>query len=176
MTVLTTPRLRLEPMTDAHFDGLRAMNSDPEVMRYITGRPETLDETRQAIERVKGRWRDIGYSWWSFIELSTGQLVGAGCIQHLGHDRDNPLEIGWRLRTDRRGQGLASEAARTMAAFAFDTLGGALLCAICDPDNHNSARVMERLGMRYKGQETWNEKTVAVWQVTREEWTARHPA
>jgi RimJ/RimL family protein N-acetyltransferase len=61
MTVLTTPRLRLEPITDAHLAGLHAMNSDPEVMRYITGKPETYEETRQVIERVKGRWRDIGY-------------------------------------------------------------------------------------------------------------------
>jgi RimJ/RimL family protein N-acetyltransferase len=174
MTVLTTPRLRLEPITDTHFDGLQAMNSDPEVMRYITGRPETPEETRQVIERVKGRWRDIGYSWWSFIELSTGQLVGAGCIQHLGQDRANPLEIGWRLRTDRHGQGLASEAARAMAAFAFGTLQAPLLCAICDPDNRSSARVMERLGMRYKGLETWQERTVSVYEVTQEEWTTRH--
>jgi RimJ/RimL family protein N-acetyltransferase len=176
MTVLTTPRLRLEPITDAHFDGLQAMNSDPEVMRYITGHPETPEETRQVIERVKGRWRDFGYSWWSFIELSTGQLVGAGCIQHLGHDRANPFEIGWRLRTDRRGQGLASEAARIMAAYAFDTLRAPLLCAICDPGNRNSSRVMERLGMRYKGLETWNERTVSVYEVTQEEWTGLHPA
>jgi RimJ/RimL family protein N-acetyltransferase len=170
MTVLTTQRLRLEPMSDAHLDGLFQLNSDPEVMRYITGRPETLDETRQVIERVKGRWRDIGYSWWSFIELSTGELVGAGCIQHLGQDRANPLEIGWRLRTDRRGQGLASEAARAMAAFAFDTLQGELLCAICDPDNRNSSRVMERLGMHYKGLETWHDSTVSVYQITGAQW------
>jgi RimJ/RimL family protein N-acetyltransferase len=175
MTILTTPRLSLEPITDAHFDGLQAMNSDPEVVRYITGHPETPEETRQVIERVKGRWRDIGYSWWSFIELSTGELVGAGCIQHLGHDRANPLEIGWRLRTDRRGQGLASEAARAMAAFAFDTLNGPLLCAICDPDNRNSSRVMERLGMRYKGLETWQERSVSAWEITREEWRALRP-
>jgi RimJ/RimL family protein N-acetyltransferase len=176
MTVLSTPRLRLEPMNATHFDGLQAMNSDPEVMRYITGSPETPDETRQAIERVQGRWRDIGYSWWSFIELATGKLVGAGCIQHLGHDRANPHEIGWRLRTDRHGQGLASEAARAMASFAFETLGAPVLCAICDPDNRPSARVMERLGMRFKGQEVWHEKTVSVWQLAREEWVARQPA
>jgi RimJ/RimL family protein N-acetyltransferase len=176
MTVLTTPRLRLEPMNEAHLDGLSRLNSDPEVMRYITGRPETFEETRQVIERVKARWRDIGYSWWSFIELSTGELVGAGCIQHLGQDRANPLEIGWRLRTERRGQGLASEAARAMAAFAFDTLQGDLLCAICDPDNRNSARVMERLGMHYKGRETWHDSSVSVYQVSREQWLLMRPA
>lgn len=37
MTVLLTPRLRLEPITEVHFDGLQAMNRLPEVMRYISG-------------------------------------------------------------------------------------------------------------------------------------------
>jgi RimJ/RimL family protein N-acetyltransferase len=63
-----------------------------------------------------------------------------------------------------------------MASFAFETLGAPVLCAICDPDNRNSARVMERLGMRYKGQEVWHEKTVSVWQLAREQWEARQPA
>jgi RimJ/RimL family protein N-acetyltransferase len=173
MTVLTTPRLRLEPMCETHYEGLRAMNSDPEVQRYIIGRPETAEETRIAIERVQGRWRDLGYSWWCFIEIATGELIGAGCIQNLGHDPANPLEIGWRLRTDKRGHGFASEAAVHMAAFAFDTLDGDQLYAICHPDNHNSSRLMERLGMSYQGEQVWHEKTWSAYRITRDEWRVR---
>lgn len=177
MTILTTPRLRLEPFTDAHFDALYAMNSDPAVMRYITGKPDTREDTLAMLERVKARWSDTGYSWWSFFERASGELIGAGCIQHLGRDRANPLEIGWRLRQDKWGQGFASEAAQAMASFAFDTLKGELLCAICWPENTDSARVMQRLGMRYKADETWHERTMAVYQITRDEWYAsRAPA
>jgi RimJ/RimL family protein N-acetyltransferase len=172
MTILTTPRLRLEPMTEAHFDGLFAMNSDPAVMRYITGRPDTPEETLAMIGLVKQRWAKWGFSWWSFFEHETGEIIGAGCIQHLGRDPANPLEIGWRLRQDKWGQGFASEAARKMAEFAFDTLQGELLCAICDPDNHDSSRVMQRLGMRFRGEETWNDRNVAVYEITRAEWRA----
>lgn len=63
MTQLTTPRLRLEPYTDAHLDALNALNSDPDVYRYLSGKPETRDETQAVIERVKARWIEIGYSW-----------------------------------------------------------------------------------------------------------------
>ena len=119
MTVLTTERLLLEPINPAHYEGLRALNSDPVVMRYITGAAETPEETRAVIERVQGRWRQFGYSWWSFLDRESGELVGAGCIQHLGHDPANPYEIGWRLRQDQWGKGYAIEAARRMARFAF---------------------------------------------------------
>jgi ribosomal-protein-alanine N-acetyltransferase len=37
--------LRLEPFTDDHVNRLNALNADPEVMRYISGRPERLEET-----------------------------------------------------------------------------------------------------------------------------------
>jgi RimJ/RimL family protein N-acetyltransferase len=173
MTTLTTPRLRLEPFQDTHFDGLFAVNSDPAVMRYITGRPDTADDTRASIERVKARWAEWGYSWWSFFERETGQIIGSGCIQHLGRDAANPLEIGWRLRQDKWHQGFASEAARAMAAFAFGTVGTPLLCAVCDTENQASAQVMKRLGMRYRGVEHWYDVDLAVYEMTRAEWDGR---
>jgi RimJ/RimL family protein N-acetyltransferase len=123
MTVLVTRRLRLEPFTDAHLDGLVAIDSDPEVMRYIPGGVQSREQTLAAIERVKARWLQWRYSWWSFVELQTGQIVGSGCIQHLARDAAKPLEIGWRLRRDRWRQGFAIEAAVAMADFAFGTLG-----------------------------------------------------
>jgi RimJ/RimL family protein N-acetyltransferase len=173
MTMLTTSRLRLEPFQDAHFDGLFAVNSDPVVMRYITGRPDTAEDTRAGIERVKARWVEWGFSWWSFFESETGQIIGSGCIQYLGHDSAHPLEIGWRLRQDKWHHGFASEAARAMAAFAFDTVATPLLCAVCHVDNQASAQVMKRLGMRYRGVEHWYEMNTAVYEMTRVEWQAQ---
>ncbi len=173
MTILSTARLRLEPFDDAHLDGLYELNSDPVVMRYLTGKPETLEETRAVIARVKARWAEWGYSWWAFIEHDRGQIVGAGCIQHLGRDAANPLEIGWRLRQDRWGQGLASEAAQTMAGWAFDHLKTPLLTSVCHTDNIASAKVMQRLGMRYRGVERWYDMDMSVYEITQSEWQAR---
>src|ERR1700722_11132718 len=129
---LTTERLRLVPCIEEHLDGLNAMNSDPEVMRYITGRPESRADTQAMIERVKARWTKCGYSWWTIIDPKSGEIVGAGCIQNLRRegpepDPDCPLEIGWRVRRDKWGQGIATEAGRAMAKFAFTHLGATVL-------------------------------------------------
>lgn len=172
MSTLTSARLRLEPICPAHYAGLRVLNTDPLVQRYLAGRPETAAETAAMIERVQARWKRFGHSWWSFIELETGELVGAGCIQHLGHDPANEHEIGWRLRPDRWGRGYAGEAARRMAGFAFDELEAPSLAAICHPDNADSARLMRRLGMRYRGEELWHQQTVSVYEMRAEEFTA----
>lgn len=172
--ILTTARMRLEPFVDAHLDGLHEMNRDPEVMRFITGRPDTVEETRAGIERVKKRWAEWGYSWWAFFELATERIIGAGCIQHLGGDEKNPLELGYRLRRDKWGQGFASEAARTMATFAFATLNAPELKAICEPENEASANVMRRLGMTYQGIERWHDADLAVYAIDRATWMKRN--
>jgi len=177
MSILTTERLRLEPFDDSHLDGLNAMNSDPEVMRYL-GTPESREKTAEIIDRVKSRWIQYGYSWWSFIERVSDEVIGAGCIQNLRKNGDSPdpacpLEIGWRLRRDHWHKGLASEAAIAMGDFAFRKLDADALLAVCHPDNAASAAVMRRLGMRYRGMEDWYGKLLATYQVTVDEWT-RH--
>jgi RimJ/RimL family protein N-acetyltransferase len=168
--VLHTPRLRLEPLNLGHLDGLLTVNGDAEVMRYISGQAETREEALAMIERVQARWAQYGFSWWGFIDNTHGEFIGTGCVQHLGRDAANPLELGWRLRRDRWGQGYASEAARRMAAFAFDDLAAPLLCAVCDPANTASSNVMQRLGMRYTGQERWYDSECSVYRISREDW------
>ncbi len=174
MSILTTERLRLEPFDDIHLDGLNAVNSDPEVVRYL-GPPESREKTAEVIKLVKSRWLRFGYSWWAFIDRASGEVVGAGCIQNLRKSGDSPdpacpLEIGWRLRRDRWHQGLATEAARAMGNFAFASLQPAVLLAVCHPDNVASAAVMKRLGMRFRGLEDWYEMPLATYQVSADEW------
>jgi RimJ/RimL family protein N-acetyltransferase len=173
MTTLATARLQLQPFDDSHYDGLRALNSHPEVMRYITGKPETPEETTALIARVKAAWATLGYSWWAIIERASGRLIGSGCIQNIQRDPANPLEIGWRLAPDAQGQGYATEAAQAMASFAFDTLNSPQLVAVCHQQNTESEKMMRRLGMTYRGVERWYNTETTVYVVTREEWRGR---
>jgi RimJ/RimL family protein N-acetyltransferase len=145
-------------------------------MRYLSGRAETLEETAASIERVKQCWLDFGYSWWSLIDKASGEIVGAACLQHLRQevsarpDPSCPLEIGWRLKREHWGQGLASEAARAIATHAFDSLNAPELYAVCDPANTASAKVMQGLGMVYGGLQTWYGEPLATYQMDAAQW------
>ncbi|GGF00584.1 N-acetyltransferase [Aliidongia dinghuensis] len=174
--ILETARLRLVPYRMDHLDGLHAMSSDPRVVRYLGGVTKTLEETVAAIECQMGRWEAHGFGWWTFFRISTGEIIGAGCIQYLAGIVGSPLEIGWRLRPDHWGQGFATEAARTMAAFAFDQLKAPELLAVAHPENIASRRVMERLGMRYRGIERWYETDAATYEIGAAEWRERQAA
>ena len=85
----------------------------------------------------------------------------------------NPIEIGWRLRQDKWQQGFASEAAQRMAAFAFEEIGTDLLYAVCHQENNSSAQVMKKLGMHYRGIETWYEMEMFVYTMTASNWKTR---
>ncbi|MFY7854993.1 MAG: GNAT family N-acetyltransferase [Rubrivivax sp.] len=180
MTFLYTARLRLEPFENHHLDGLNAMNSQPEVARFLTGQPESREQTAAAIERVQRCWAAWGTSWWAFVDSTTSQLIGAGCVQYLRREPDlpsnlddlrgNPLEIGWRLHPHHWGRGFATEAAARMIDFAWANFPVASLLAVRHPDNIASERVMTRLGMRLRGIETWYGIALATHELQRDAW------
>lgn len=151
--ILETERLRLEPFSEKHLEGLHLLDSDPDVMRYL-GPLKTREETKEGIARVSERWDRLGYGWWALIEKTSNDLIGAACVQNTANVEGAPLEIGWRLAPSARGQGYATEAGRAAIQFAFDQLNADFVLAVADQENTASHSVMQRLGMSYRGIET----------------------
>ena len=60
------------------------------------------------------------------------------------------MEIGFALRPDHWGRGLATEAARFALAQARSRLGLRTLIGIATPENRASRRVLEKIGLRYE--------------------------
>lgn len=163
---LDTLRLKLEPFNDAHFEGLRVMDSDASVMRYITnGVVKTPEETWESIRKVQARWQKYAFSWWAIKEKSSSAIVGAACLQHLENVEGAPLEIGWRLIPEYNGKGYATEAAKAIIEYAAKQVGATYLVAVADPGNTPSHRVMQRLGMTYKAIEQHYEIPCVVYEL-----------
>ena len=79
-----------------------------------------------------------------------GSFVGWALL--IPQDTVGPeIEIGWRLRREAWGQGLATEAARPVLRHAFATLRLPEVVAEIDPANAASLRIAEKLGMRLRG-------------------------
>jgi RimJ/RimL family protein N-acetyltransferase len=83
------------------------------------------------------------------IELKpAGTLVGmCGLIKREALD---DVDIGFALLSRFEGKGLAYEAAGATLDYARDSLRLRRLVAITTPDNERSARLLERLGMRFE--------------------------
>jgi RimJ/RimL family protein N-acetyltransferase len=69
----------------------------------------------------------------------------------IGGIEPDEVEIGWVITADRRGAGIATEAARAATADAFSRLPARHLVAYIRPENAASLRMAAKLGMRDDG-------------------------
>jgi RimJ/RimL family protein N-acetyltransferase len=113
------------------------------------------------------------------VERETSTLVG---IVRLGivKPEHREADLGYGLRPDRWGRGIAAAAAGLLLDVAFADLGVHRVFAYHDPANRASGRVMAKLGMTYEGtlrenmlgRDGWRDS--AVWSVLEDEWRAGH--
>ncbi|MGI8521867.1 MAG: GNAT family N-acetyltransferase [Nocardioides sp.] len=145
---LTTERLRLEPLTATHTDLLVELDADPDVLHFIFGRALTRDEVVDTWlprrTRPEADARGIGY-WMGY---EGAMFVGWWC---LGLDDDDPVaaELGYRLRREAWGRGLAVEGSRALLSHGFTTVGLDRVWAQTMAVNTRSRRVLEKLGLRH---------------------------
>ena len=90
---LETERMTLRPITMDDVDLLVMLDSDPEVMRYISGgKPTTHAQAERIVQR------SLGHRWLGF-ERGSGELIGwFGIRPSTAKSR----ELGYRLRREMR--------------------------------------------------------------------------
>ena len=110
---LRTARLTLRRFTAADEDNLVSLNSDPEVMRYITGgQPTSREQIRDAIIpfHLAAYGKHPGFGTWAADDIGTGQFLG---WFHLRPRRsDGVIDLGYRLRSPAWGNGCATDGSR----------------------------------------------------------------
>jgi RimJ/RimL family protein N-acetyltransferase len=149
---LETERLILRRFTRDDVDNLVELDSDPEVMWYLTkGRPTARAEIEAVIlPRFLEYYKVFDrYGTWAAIEKSSGEFIGWVSLRPRDGDPPDEPELGYRLRKSAWGKGYATEASRALIDMAFAELGARRVYAETMAVNTPSRRVMERVGMRY---------------------------
>ncbi len=148
--VAETERLRLRTWREAdRAEFVRHLNT-PAVMRWLGG---VQDEAtyQAAFDRIDGFQRDFGHTLWIVERKSDGALLGFCGLKRAnspgGEHLHGEFEIGWRLREDAWGQGIAKEAAIASLDLAFGRYGASHVVALTVGGNVASRGLMERLGM-----------------------------
>jgi RimJ/RimL family protein N-acetyltransferase len=160
--VLHTPRLELRGHRASDLPDCAAMWGDPEVVRYVGGRPCTQEEVWARILRYVGHWALLGYGYWAIIERGSGRYVGEAGLGDGHRGELEPAwghtpEAGWALSPWAQGRGLATEAVAAVLRWGDAMLPGGRTVAMIEPDNRASLRVAAKVGFReyakgrYKG-------------------------
>jgi RimJ/RimL family protein N-acetyltransferase len=149
--ILETPRLVMRQFTEDDADNLFDLDSDPEVMRYLTGgRPIPREEIRDRIIPfnlgVYGRLDRLGT--WAAESAATGEFLGWFHFRP-GHGSDDitNVELGYRLRRSSWNKGYATEGSRALISRGFTDLGVERVFALTMTVNSASRRVLEKCGL-----------------------------
>lgn len=143
-----TARLRLEPVGAEHADDLWRLHHDQAVADWHGGR-YTFEAAFRRAAGGRRAWDKDGVDKWMAYARDTGELIGRGGLSCTELDGQRRLEMGWTVRSDRWGNGYATEIGRAGLAYAFGELGADSVIAFTQPHNQRSRAVMDRLGMRY---------------------------
>lgn len=149
---LETERLVLRRFTPADEDNLYELDSDPEVMRFLTGgRPTGRERIRDEIlPRLLGQYqRPDGLGRWAAVEKATGAFLGWFALEPPERSDQDGAELGYRLRRAAWGTGYATEGSRALIRTGFTDLGVHRVFAETMAINTRSRRVMEKCGLRY---------------------------
>lgn len=163
---LETARLRLRAHTLADFPIYCTLWADPEVVRYIGGKPNTAEESWARLLRNAGHWSLLGFGSWLVEELTTGNFVGEVGLFNYQRMIDPPLghtpEIGWILRPAKHGLGYATEAVQAVLRWAEGRFTASEAACLIHPDNAASLHVAAKNGFTPSRLITYRESPAQV--------------
>lgn len=150
MIIRETDRLILRLQTYADAKNLVIMNSDPDVVRY------TGDASLANVAEARKLLDDLVFPQWQkykmgrfTVTLKDGTYLGWCGLKFF--PETNEVDLGYRFMKKYWGKGYATESSRACLDYGFKTLNLDRIIAKAMPDNQDSIKVMQKLGMTFRG-------------------------
>lgn len=167
--MIHTTRLQIRPFQAADFTDLYAYLSRPEIYRFEPGAPITLPEAR-ALAEARAQSTDF----WAVVLQANTTMIGHLYFKQIEPPELLTWELGYIFHPGYHHHGYATEAARGLLTYALDAYPIHRVMAHCNPENHASWHLLERLGMRREAHLRQNiffrrdEAGLPLWQDTYE--------
>ena len=167
MPEIETERLRHRMLRPADLSDLMSIVGDTKVMTYIGvegGIALSSEEGEDALTKMIAFWDQRGFGRWAVLNKSTDRMVGLCGLRLM---EDTP-ELFYAFAKDVWGLGLATESAKACLRYGFEELGFDRIVAASRHANSASIRVMEKIGMRYEKDITYQGVEAVCYAITRD--------
>ena len=162
--MLQTRRLTLRELTFDDVDDLFEVLGDPKAMQFYP-KPFDRQMTQAWIERNIQRYVQHGFGLWAVVLDS--KLIGDCGLVVQEVDGLEEVEIGYHVRRNLWGKGLATEAAQACRDYGFKQLACDRLVSLIHPANLASRRVAQKAGMHLIKEIEWRNKPTCVYAIER---------
>ena len=151
---IETERLLLRELRLTDLPGMFALDSDPEVHKYLGNKPvKSIDESKKILESVLTQYKERGIGRFAVIEKSTGDFVGwSGLRLNTEYNMNGFTEyydVGYRLIKRFWGKGYATESGKASIDYAFNVLKLPEIYATTEIGNQASHNALLKLGLHY---------------------------
>ena len=147
---LRTSRLIMRPHAVEDFEPSARLWSEEEVVRHISGRPSTREESWSRVLRYIGHWSALRYGYWAVFEAATGRFAGEVGFADYHREIEPSLqgmpELGWVIAPHLQGRGYANEAVLAAIEWGERHLAAPRIACMIAPENAVSIRVAEKSG------------------------------
>ncbi|RYE56958.1 MAG: N-acetyltransferase, partial [Sphingobacteriales bacterium] len=122
---LETDRIILREINRDDNDELYMLESDPEIMRFVSnGVPLSREQVEAGTERILNlRTKHSGrFGCWAAVDKATGKFLGWFLFRPAHNDAENlrRIEIGYRLKKKYWGLGIATEVVKAIIEKGFN--------------------------------------------------------
>jgi len=161
---IRTERLLLREFNEKDYDFFLRLEQNEFYIKYEEESIPTDEQTRKKFDSILKNNESKDKYRFLVTRAEDGEPLGTVLIWCI----DEPIrewEVGWGLRQEHTGKGIATEAARALLEFAFKKLEVHRIQANCNSNNIASEKIMERIGMKKEG-------TLRDTRILRGEWYA----
>ena len=147
MRTIQTARLRLVPVTVGNAQELWDVLRQPHLRDYQDLPSVDLAHLRRMIEGRPRRLIPGAFGRFEWLVCAVDEPGSIGWVSLRMNDRDaGAAEIGYSIIVERRGRGLATEAAQALIEEAFERVDITTVRAYCVPENAASRAVLMKIG------------------------------
>ena len=147
--VLETERLILRQPKSSDAADVLVFSSDPVVQKYNAVPTTKLSEAEEIINSYNAEYERIDGVVWGITIRGVDSVIGMIGFHYWSvHNR---ATLGYDLAHEFWGRGIGSEAARRVVRFGFENMGLNRIEAPTIEDNHESVRMLEKLGFTCEG-------------------------
>ncbi len=143
--ILASDRLFIRPVLQSDIDAIHEYAGDKSISMMLYLPNENIDETASFICYAVSEWEKESPNDREYVIVYQDRVIGGIDLEY--NDTKDACEIGWIIHKDYRNKGIATEAAKLLIEYAFNTLSVNKVIAHCDSSNAASEKVMIKLGM-----------------------------
>ncbi|MCP4443588.1 MAG: GNAT family N-acetyltransferase [Aureispira sp.] len=151
-TFVETKRFILREIEEEDAQGFFDLDANPAVHKYLRNNPVTsLEQSKVMIKHVRKQYQENGIGRWAIIDKITNDFVGWTGLKLENNtvlNIQNYYDLGYRLKQEYWGKGIATETAIASLKYGFEQMGLSEIYAVAHTQNIASNAILQKLGFQ----------------------------